>query len=300
MSLVFRQHDGDLPLLISVPHDGRDIPDGIADRMTDAGRSIPDTDWDVARLYEFATDIGASTVIANFSRYVIDLNRSAEDLSLYPGQVATGLCPETTFAGEAIYHSGAVEGDEKERRVDLFWRPYHDHIRETLAALRAQHGFALLWDAHSIPSVVPRLFDGELPELNLGSNSGMSCNAAIEEAVVAVSIASPFAAVSNGRFKGGYITRHYGDPENNVHALQLEIAQRAYMSEETGSFDTKRADALRDTLRDMLNMFLDAARNDGYVMKKEKGLHEIYAENAALADDLVWGRKAGKVSRRAS
>ena len=260
MSSVFRHHSGDLPLLISVPHDGRDIPDDIRDRMTESGRSIPDTDWDVASLYEFATDLGASTVIANFSRYVVDLNRSAEDLSLYSGQVVTGLCPEYTFAGEPIYRSGGVDDDEKTRRVNQYWRPYHDHIRETLTALREQHGFALLWDAHSIPSVVPRLFDGELPELNLGSNSGASCIAVIAEAVVAVAIDSPFDTVSNGRFKGGYITRHYGNPENGINALQLEIAQRAYMSEATGSFDTKKAGVLRDTLRDMLNTFLGAAK----------------------------------------
>jgi N-formylglutamate amidohydrolase len=260
MSSIFRHHSGDSPLLISVPHDGRDIPDTIGERMTEAGRSIPDTDWGVARLYEFATDLGASTVIANFSRYVVDLNRSADDLSLYAGQVATGLCPEETFAGEAIYRSGGVDDDEKAHRVDQYWRPYHNHIHETLASLRAQHGFALLWDAHSIPSIVPRLFDGELPELNLGSNSGASCDAAIEGAVFDVASESSFDAVLNGRFKGGYITRHYGSPENGVHALQLEIAQRAYWSEETGSFDTKMAAVLRDTLRTMLNTFLGAAR----------------------------------------
>ena len=259
MSPVFKHHSGDLPLLISVPHDGRDIPDDIRGRMAEAGRSIPDTDWDVASLYEFARDLGASTVIANFSRYVVDLNRSVENLSLYSGQVATGLCPEYTFAGEAIYRSGGVDDDEKTRRVDQYWRPYHEHIRETLAALRAEHGFALLWDAHSIPSVVPRLFDGELPELNLGSNSGASCKAAIEKAVVTAAMESPFDTVSNGRFKGGYITRHYGDPENSVHALQLEIAQRAYMLEETGDFDEKKATVLRDTLQKMLKTFLGAA-----------------------------------------
>ena len=260
MSTVFRYHCGDLPLLISVPHDGRDLPDDIRDRMTEAGRSIPDTDWDVASLYEFATDLGASTVIANYSRYVVDLNRSAKDASLYTGQVVTGLCPEYTFVGEAIYRSGGVDDDEKSRRIVEYWRPYHEHIRETLIALREQHGFALLWDAHSIPSIVPRLFDGELPELNLGSNNGASCGAPIDQAVFAAAIDSPFDAVSNGRFKGGYITRHYGDPENGVHALQLEIAQRAYMSEETGLFDTKKAAVLHDTLQKMLNTFLDAAK----------------------------------------
>ena len=260
MSSVFRHSSGELPLLISVPHDGRDIPDDIRDRMTDLGRSIPDTDWDVARLYEFATEIGTSTVIANFSRYVVDLNRSAADLSLYPGQVATGLCPEQTFAGEAIYRSGGVDNDEKAQRIDKYWRPYHEHIRETLASLKEQHGFALLWDAHSIPSAVPRLYDGELPELNLGSNAGASCELAIESAVSDVALASPFDAVLNGRFKGGYITRHYGDPNNDIHALQLEIAQRAYMSEKTCAFDTEKSARLRVTLQKMLSAYLGTAK----------------------------------------
>ena len=259
MSSVFRHHSGELPLLISVPHDGRDLPDAIRGRMTDLGQSIPDTDWDVARLYAFATELGASTVIANFSRYVVDLNRSAADVSLYPGQVATGLCPEQTFAGEAIYRSGGVDDDDKAHRIEQYWRPYHEHIRETLASLREQHGFALLWDAHSIPGVVPRLFDGELPELNLGSNDGASCGKALEGAVSTVARESAFDAVLNCRFKGGYITRHYGDPDNGIHALQLEIAQRAYLSEETCAFDTEKATKLRVTLRKMLNAFLDAA-----------------------------------------
>lgn len=229
--------------------------------MTDAGKSIPDTDWDVARLYDFAMDLGASSVIANYSRYVVDLNRSADDAALYPGQVATGLCPEQTFAGEAIYRSGGVDEEEKLARVEKYWRPYHEHIRTTLASLREEHGYALLWDAHSIPSIVPRLFDGELPELNLGSNSGASCESSIDAAVAAEARKSPFDAVLNGRFKGGYITRHYGEPENGMHALQLEIAQRAYMNEETGLYDAKKAAVLRDTLQKMLNAFLGAAQS---------------------------------------
>jgi N-formylglutamate deformylase len=259
VSSIFRHRSGELPLLISVPHDGRDIPEGIRGRLTDLGLSIPDTDWDVARLYGFASELGASIVIANFSRYVVDLNRPATDLSLYAGQVATGLCPEQTFAGEAIYRSGGVDDDEKAQRIEQYWRPYHQHIDETLASLKEQHGFALLWDAHSIPSVVPRLFDGALPALNLGSNDGTSCGPDIEGAVSTVAMESSFDAVVNGRFKGGYITRHYGDPENNIHALQLEIAQRAYMCEQTGVFDSEKAATLRVTLQNMLNAFLDAA-----------------------------------------
>ena len=260
MNDVFEQRRGDLPLLISVPHDGRAIPEGILVGMTDAGRNIPDTDWDVARLYEFAAVMGANMVVANYSRYVVDLNRPADDAALYAGQVATGLCPLKTFSGDAIYRSGDIDIVEKADRIEKYWRPYHDHIRDTLAAIRDEHGFALLWDAHSIPSAVPRLFDGELPELNLGSNDTRSCSGSIEAAVTAVATASSHSAVINGRFKGGYITRHYGDPENKIHALQLEIAQRAYMTEETQSFDAAKADFLRDTLRKMLAKFMDAAK----------------------------------------
>lgn len=258
MKHVFRFQSGELPLLISVPHDGRDLPEDIQARMTDVGRSIPDTDWHVAELYEFAADMGASILVANYSRYVVDLNRSADDAELYPGQVATGLCPLQTFAGESIYRSGRVEESEKAHRIEKYWRPYHEHLRDTLDALRAKYGFALLWDAHSIPSVVPRLFDGELPELNLGSNSGAGCEKSIEDAVVAIATASSHSTVTNGRFKGGYITRHYGDPENDIHALQLEIAQRAYMNEQTTAFDPPKAAALRDTLRKMLSAFMAA------------------------------------------
>lgn len=258
MTAIFIQTAGDLPLLISVPHDGREIPADIKARMTPAARSLPDTDWHVASLYEFAAKMGANVVAANYSRYVVDLNRAADDGALYPGQIATGLCPEQTFAGEAIYGSGGVDEGEKAQRVETYWRPYHAHIRETLAALKVKFGFALLWDAHSIPSVVPRLFDGELPALNLGSNGGTSCHHAIENAVAAVLNESRYSAVVNGRFKGGYITRHYGNPENGVQALQLEIAQRAYMNESTTAFDPGEAAVLRDTLRQMLNRFVAA------------------------------------------
>lgn len=258
MSPVFRFQPGELPLLISVPHDGRELPEDMQARMTDAGLSIPDTDWHVAELYEFAVAMGAHFLVANYSRYVVDLNRSAGDAALYPGQVATGLCPLQTFSGESIYLSGGVDDSEKAKRIETYWRPYHAQLSNTLDALRAQYGFALLWDAHSIPSVVPRLFDGELPALNLGSNSGESCQQSIEDAVAAVASASSHGTAINGRFKGGYITRHYGDPENGIHALQLEIAQRAYMDEQTGAFDAVKATVLQETLRKMLSAFVTA------------------------------------------
>ena len=254
---------GELPLLISVPHDGCHVPEEIRARMTEAGLALPDTDWHVAELYEFARDLGASMQVANYSRYVVDLNRSATDEILYPGQLVTGLCPEQTFSGEAIYIDGGVDDEETARRISTYWQPYHDRLEATLAAMRDQYGYALLWDAHSIPSRVPRLFDGELPELNIGSNDGASCPASIEKAVAAAAQESPYSVVVNDRFKGGYITRHFGDPGNSVVAMQLEIAQRAYMHEESRAYDAEKASRLRGTLRRLLKTYLSAANYGG-------------------------------------
>lgn len=256
---AYSAQEGDNPLLISVPHDGCHLPSEMRSRMTTAGLELPDTDWHVAELYDFARDIGASLQVANYSRYVVDLNRSANDEVLYPGQLVTGLCPLKTFSGEDIYESGGVTDGERTQRIVDYWQPYHDQLERTLHSLRANFGFALLWDAHSIRSAVPQLFDGQLPELNIGSDSGKSCAASIEAAVAGAARASSYETVVNDRFKGGYITRHYGDPANGIHALQLEIAQRAYMDEMTQVFDVEKAGRLRDTLRRLLKNFLDAA-----------------------------------------
>ena len=260
---VVSSFKGELPLLISVPHDGCHIPHNIRSRMTQAGLAMPDTDWHVAELYDFARGLGASMQVANYSRYVVDLNRSATDEVLYPGQLVTGLCPVTTFSGADIYRNGGVSTEEKAARISTYWRPYHEHIESTLADLRALHGYALLWDAHSIPSVVPRLFDGELPELNIGTNGGKSCPSPIEAAVFAAADASPYSVVLNDRFRGGYITRHYGDPGNRTYAVQLEIAQRAYMNEATTVFDAHKAARLRASLGELLRAALDAASSQG-------------------------------------
>ncbi|MDH5455177.1 MAG: N-formylglutamate deformylase [Gammaproteobacteria bacterium] len=254
---VFNFYEGTSPLLISVPHDGIHVPPDIRSRMTAAGSMLPDTDWHVAELYSFARELGASMLVANYSRYVVDLNRAATDDVLYPGQVATGLCPVQTFAGEDIYAGSALSGDEIGERVATYWQPYHDALQGTLAQLRERHGYALLWDAHSIASVVPRLFDGELPELNIGTNGGRSCAAIREARVADAAAASPYSHVVNGRFQGGYITRHYGVPASGVHAMQLEIAQRVYLDEATTNFDARKASRLRDTLRAMLDAFTE-------------------------------------------
>lgn len=257
---VFTFSAGTTPLLISVPHDGREIPADIAARMTPAGLDIPDTDWHVAELYNFAADIGASTLVANYSRYVVDLNRPASDETLYASQVATGLCPVQTFDGDDIYidASGVSEG-EKAARVATYWQPYHDRLAAALDMLRREHGYALLWDAHSIAGVVPRLFDGRLPDLNVGTYDNRSCDAKIAANILAVAKESSFPAVLNGRFKGGHITRHYGDPPDSVQAVQLEIAQRSYMDEATRQFDGARAATLRATIIAMLEAFMQSA-----------------------------------------
>jgi N-formylglutamate amidohydrolase len=256
---VFSFHAGDAPLLVSIPHDGCHVPADIRDQMTPAGLALPDTDWHVAELYGFARELGVNMLVANYSRYVIDLNRPASDEALYPGQVATGLCPLQTFAGDDIYASPAIDSDELQRRVAAYWQPYHDQLASVLESTRKKYGYALLWDAHSISSVVPRLFDGELPELNIGTDGRNSCSREIENAVVRAAEASQFGYVANGRFQGGFITRHYGDPRNHVHAVQLEIAQRVYMDEATSMYDTAKASLLRYTLGTMLDEFVESA-----------------------------------------
>ncbi len=257
---VFNFHEGDSPLLISVPHDGCHLPGTMREQMTPEGTALPDTDWHVAELYGFARELGASMLVANYSRYVVDLNRPATDDVLYEGQVATGLCPTQTFAGDDIYTGPAPGPEDVKERVGTWWRPYHDKLGSMLADLRDKHGYALLWDAHSIASLVPRLFDGELPALNIGTYGGRSCAPGIEQAVADAALSSSYSSVLNGRFQGGYITRHYGDPEQHVHAVQLEIAQRVYMNESTGQFDVQKAAQLRDTLRTMLEAFINSVQ----------------------------------------
>ena len=258
MKGTFTFRPGSIPLLVSVPHDGRNLPDDIATTMTAAGRAIPDTDWHVAKLYEFSQGLGAAVIKADYSRYVVDVNRPADDTSLYAGQIATGLCPQQTFDGQQIY-TGATFIDV-ESRVKKFWRPYHEKIAETLSGFRQSHGYALLWDAHSIASHVPRLFDGELSILNLGTWDGRSCDAGIASDVISIAENSSFDTVVNARFQGGYITRHYGQPAKNVHAIQLELAQRAYMDEATRNYNDAKASKLRDTLERMLSAFVKSAK----------------------------------------
>jgi len=260
MTDVFSFCQGELPLLISIPHDGRHLAPGQAENMSHVAKGLPDTDWHVAQLYQFAEAMGANILVANYSRYVVDLNRADDDATLYAGQMSTGLCPLETFAGENIYSSGRkISAEEQQQRLQEYWRPYHAQLASTLAALRERHGYALLWDAHSIASEVPLLFPGVLPDINLGTNGGESCSSPIIEAVMSVADQSSYSTVLNARFRGGFITRNYGSPNNNVHAIQLELSQRNYMHEKNMRYDAARADQLALTIESMLKAFVSAA-----------------------------------------
>ena len=261
MTDVFDFLEGSSALLVSIPHDGRELTPGQAERMTDAGRALPDTDWHVRDLYAFAEELEASVIMANYSRYVVDLNRPPSDESLYEDQLATGLCPTRAFAGQDIYlEDESVSPEERESRIRSYWRPYHDKISGTLKQIRDEFGYALLWDAHSIPSEVPLLFDGVLPDLNIGTNNGQSCAVEITAAVSAAAEASPYSSVTNGRFRGGYITRNHGAPRDGVHAVQLELAQQNYMDEKNLGYDACRALGLAGTIKSMLQAYEIAAR----------------------------------------
>ncbi|MBA1204875.1 N-formylglutamate deformylase [Pseudomonas capeferrum] len=232
MDKVLRFHQGRLPLLISMPHAGLRLTPAVRDHLVQPARGLPDTDWHIPRLYHFARQLGASMVTGEYSRFVIDLNRPEDDTPLYAG-ATTGLYPATLFDGGALFEPGKEpSAEERASYLERIWRPYHHGIHVELARLRAMFGYALLWDAHSIRSQVARLFDGKLPDFNLGTFNGASCDPALARCLQAVcGEAKGYSHVLNGRFKGGHITRHYGDPDKHVHAVQLELAQSTYMDE---------------------------------------------------------------------
>ena len=252
-------HRGSAPLLVSLPHDGSAIPDALKARMTPAARAAPDTDWHVSRLYAFARDLGASILVPAYSRYVIDLNRGEDDTSLYPGQNTTGLVPLVRFTGEPIYLPGREpDADEVASRIDTCWRPYHVALRGELDRLRAMHGRVALWEGHSIRgSGLPFLFEGRLPDLNLGTANGASCSPALQARIETVLAGQgEYDWVANGRFKGGHITRHYGAPADGIDAVQLELSQRTYMDEDSLDYDEARAARLQPLLRALLQATL--------------------------------------------
>ena len=249
--LLWHLTRGDSPLLVSVPHAGRHIPDAIALRMTARAREVPDTDWHVDELYGFVPSTGATLVVATHSRYVVDLNRDPSGAALYPGADNTELCPARTFDNAPIYAAGEEPSQaEVAARRATFFDPYHALLTGEIARIRARHGYAVVLDGHSIATEVPRFFEGRLPDLNLGTADGTACDAEVQRIASDVAAsARQFTHVVNGRFKGGYITRSCGAPRANVHALQLETAQSCYMDEAAPTaFDAARAARLGHVL----------------------------------------------------
>jgi len=262
MLKTFEIEEGTTPLVISMPHVGTFVPDDIARRLTPEAMTLPDTDWHVDKLYNFADHLGAWTIRPQCSRYVVDLNRPSDGAKLYPGLRETSVCPTTSFSGTALYGEG-LEPNDKEvaDRIASYWAPYHAMLANTLNALCVRFGYALLWDAHSIRSEVPLLFEGRLPDFNLGIGQGACPQIVAEKLLEVAQSAAGRTAVLNGRFKGGFITRNYGAPDRKVWAVQLELSQRTYMDESRPDLGlTSEAESTQQTIRDMLATFLDLGR----------------------------------------
>ena len=251
---MYQLQRGSAALLLSLPHDGTAIPAELAQRMTPEALRVPDTDWHVARLYDFARELGASVIVPHWSRYVVDLNRAADGAALYPGRRETGLVPLQSFGDARLYEAGREpDAAELAARVSRYWRPYHEALASELARLREAHGRVVLWDGHSIRSRVPMFFDGQLPDLNLGTAGGRSCAPALQARLAAVlALQDRYTHVVNGRFQGGYITRHYADPVQGIDTVQLEIAQCAYMNEDSFAWDESLSAELQALLRQLL------------------------------------------------
>jgi N-formylglutamate deformylase len=256
---VFTLKEGGAPLLISIPHAGTYLPPELAGVLTPAGRAMPDTDWNVDRLYGFAAALDVTVLTATHSRIAADLNRSPAGGKLYPGQAETGICPTESFAGIPFYEGAPLDQTEIARRVACYWHPYHDALQGQIARLKALHGAVRVLDAHSILGTIPRLFAGALPDLNLGTHDGASAGAALTGACLEVLQGGGFSTVLNGRFKGGYITRHYGQPDDGVQVLQLELAIRSYADENLpDQWDAARAAPLIQVLRRLVAMLAGA------------------------------------------
>jgi formiminoglutamase len=253
---VFETHQGTSPVILAFPHTGTDVPADIRERLNDNGRILADTDWHIERLYDGLMP-DATTVRATFHRYVIDANRDPAGVSLYPGQNTTGLVPETDFDGKAIWKEGEEPtGADIAYRLANFHAPYHVALAAEIERVKAVHGVAILYDCHSIRSLIPFLFTGRLPDFNVGTDMGRTCDKAIEAATFAVCAnADSYTSILNGRFKGGWTTRHYGRPETGVHAIQMELAQISHLSTEAPPFayDEEKAARLRIHLEDILH-----------------------------------------------
>jgi N-formylglutamate deformylase len=248
---------GSMPLLISMPHNSSLIPDKVSNRFTVKAKGSIDTDWFVDRLYDFSADLGVHIIKPKWSRYYIDLNRDPSGADLYVGADNTELCPTTDFANNDLYlNQSAPTKEEIEQRITDAWHPYHKKLNNVLEQMVKDHGFAVLFDAHSIKSQVPRFFKGKLPDFNFGTASNKSCAASLMSNIESLDYLQ-WSTISNGRFKGGYITRAYGRPEDNIHAIQLELSQATYMDEETLTWDNKKADLVKLQLKAIIEAILN-------------------------------------------
>lgn len=256
MSALFETHQGTSPVILAFPHTGTDVPADIWERLNDNGRILADTDWHIERLYTGLLP-EATTVRATFHRYVIDANRDPAGVSLYPGQNTTGLVPETDFDGKPIWKDGAAPTEaDIAYRLAHFHAPYHAALAAEIERVKAIHGVAILYDCHSIRSLIPFLFEGRLPDFNVGTDMGRTCAKEIETATFEICArAEGYTSILNGRFKGGWTTRHYGRPETGVHAIQMELAQVSHLATEAPPFalDEAKAARLCIPLKDILN-----------------------------------------------
>lgn len=258
----YRYRRGSSPLIVSMPHVGTFVPREVGRQLTDCAARRPDTDWHLPRLYDFVSELGATVIQATHSRYVVDLNRPPDGSNLYPGRDTPRLCPVDTFHSEPLYRAAEPDAAQIARRVEKVWRPYHRRLAVELERVLAEHGVAMLWDAHSIVSEAPRLFEGRLADFNLGTADGASCDPELALSLADALKRHPgYTSVLNGRFKGGYITRHYGSPGRGIHAVQLEMAESSYMDETSPyGFRPERAQPVRQILREQLGIVLDWAR----------------------------------------
>ncbi|HUG03108.1 MAG TPA: N-formylglutamate deformylase [Steroidobacteraceae bacterium] len=257
--MIYALHRGNSPLFVSLPHVGTELPDDQRWRYVERAIGVEDTDWHLDRLYDFVRELGASLIVPRFNRYLIDLNRPSENTPMYPGMNNTELCPTRFFTGDPLYRDdSAPDAGEVARRIERYWRPYHEALRAELDRLRELHGHAVLFDGHSIKSELPWLFDGRLPDLNLGTANGASCASSLRSALARVLAGqSRFTQVVDGRFKGGHTTRYYGDPERKVHAIQLEMCWSCYLQETAPhAWDPQRAEAVRPVLRELIETML--------------------------------------------
>ena len=256
---IYTLYRGHRPLFLSLPHVGIELPDDQRWRYVERAFDVEDTDWHLEKLYGFVRELGASLIVPRYNRYLIDLNRPSDDTPMYPGMNNTELCPTQFFTGDPLYRdASAPDSAEIARRIEHYWQPYHDALGAELDRLRGLHGHAILFDGHSIKSELPWLFDGRLPDLNLGTASGASCAPELQSALAEMLAGqSRFSQIVDGRFKGGYTTRHYGDPGHGLHAIQLEMCWSCYMRETAShAWDPGRARSVQPILRRLIETML--------------------------------------------